>query len=160
MGKENPNLVSLSYEIAKYEGFYISESLAQRNNNPGNMEFHEIYKERYGASLGDGGRFCYFPMVGTGWIALKNLIREKYVNYTIFGMMCKYAPPRENATLQYAQQLADNLGISIDTRVRDYLDTGNIGKDKPLREGAGQKELRKVSGGIKIEADGTLSLEY
>ncbi|RRA47097.1 hypothetical protein [Acidipila sp. EB88] len=51
--------MSLTEGIAREEGFYVLNSRAQRNNNPGNIDWGE-YAQLHGASHGDP-RFAVFP---------------------------------------------------------------------------------------------------
>ena len=54
-------LQDLANAIANFEGFNVSGSVAQRNNNPGNL----MYAGQAGASQGANG-FAVFDSVGDG----------------------------------------------------------------------------------------------
>lgn len=86
---------------------------AERNKNPGNLEF----RGQPGATAEDGeGRFAKFQSVADGVSALvKQLQRygERGTD-TITEIIGKYAPPGENDTQAYIAALAKRMGISPD----------------------------------------------
>lgn len=115
--------------IASYEGFYKTGSRAQRNNNPGNINFSDIAK-RFGARLetvpegvNEQARFADFPDVDAGWSCLRDLLQTNYLGMSIIGAFNKYAPSTENNSNAYAEFVAHETGLSLETE----LTVENIG---------------------------------
>lgn len=101
---------TLAQSIATMEGFFQPGTLAQRNNNPGNL--------RAGAGqIGtDANGFAIFPDVQTGWNALYNQISlDSGRGLDLSQFISKYAPPSENNTSNYLSYLTGQLGVSADT---------------------------------------------
>jgi hypothetical protein len=67
-----------------------------RNNNPGNLRYESLEDARtHGAlNIGDGG-FAIFPSYETGAEAQLDLLRKKYGNSSISGMIDSYARSRD-----------------------------------------------------------------
>lgn len=87
--------------------------LAYVNNNPGNLR----YVGQAGASQGVGG-FAFFKTVQDGFNALVNQVKlDASRNHTLASFINKYAPPSENNTSVYQQQLASRLNVPIDTPI-------------------------------------------
>jgi hypothetical protein len=96
---------TLAQAIAQMEGFNTAGTLAQRNNNPGNLRSSPL-------ATGTSGGFAVFPDIATGWQALdaqialdasRGLTLEQFIN--------KYAPPSENNTGQYLSYLVTQTGM-------------------------------------------------
>jgi len=98
----------------------VGGSRSWRNNNPGNLEYGDFAK-RHGAT-GSDGRFAIFPDKETGDAARIALLRGKYENYTIHGMVSKYAPSFENDTDRYASVISAAAGVSPDTKIASLSD--------------------------------------
>ena len=120
------NLENFCLAIEKHEGFYDG-SRSQRNNNPGNMKFTE-YTKSMGATHADKGGFAVFPNYYMGLECLRQFIRDasndKLKNYkqcTIYSFFSKYAPPFENNVETYANFVAHRCGVSIDTKLSDFI---------------------------------------
>lgn len=92
---------------AKMEGFFantVKPTLAQRNNNPGNLR-HGAFTTRMGGVLGEGG-FARFPNADAGFNAMKALYDSpNYKNLTVGQAMHRWAPPNENATDYYTNTM-------------------------------------------------------
>lgn len=87
--------------------------LAYVNNNPGNLRF----VGQAGASQGTGG-FAFFKTVQDGFNALVNQVKlDASRNHTLASFINKYAPPSENNTGVYQQQLATRLNVPMDTPI-------------------------------------------
>lgn len=106
--------------IATFEGFYQSGTVAQRNNNPGNLKF----AGQSGASGKDSSGFAIFPDVGTGWQALYNQLASyvsQFPNYTILQIMARYlgqsvpTVDTQGNAFTYASNVANALGVTTDT---------------------------------------------
>lgn len=98
-----------------------SSRLAYVNNNPGNLR----YIGQSGASQGEGG-FARFESPEAGWQALVDDIKAKQTGNTRTGLgpdstlkdlVYVYAPPSENDSDQYVQQIAKLLGVSTNTKI-------------------------------------------
>lgn len=79
--------------VAREEGFYKSSSRAQRNNNPGNLNF-EVWQKPFGAVLETHTepRFAAFATEQGGWEAMRNLILREYIGLTFAQALAKWAP--------------------------------------------------------------------
>jgi hypothetical protein len=86
-------------------------SRAQRNNNPGNLEF----RGQSGAVPEDGsGRFAKFGSASEGVSALVKQL-QRYGNRGLDSLdkiVGKYAPPNENDTQAYIDVLSKKLGVA------------------------------------------------
>lgn len=105
--------MTLLKAIATEEGFYLEGSRAQRNNNPGNLDWGP-FSESNGATrievIPDGydeqPRFAYFPTVEIGFAALQALLSgPDYNGLSLEQAIHKYAPASENNTLLYIQHV-------------------------------------------------------
>lgn len=122
-----------------------------RNNNPGNIEYGDFAKSM--GAIGSDGRFAIFPTPEAGRSAKENLLFESrgYRGLSIEGAISKYAPPSENNTQGYIQQVTQALGLPKNTNIsslsadqrRVLLDAiqkiegRSTGKIEVLREGLG-----------------------
>jgi len=101
-----------------------------KNNNPGNLRL----AGQFGATQG-GGNFAKFETPQAGWEALINDIEAKKAsggkldsNSTLSEMIAVYAPKEDNNDpASYAQTVARNLGISINTPI-GKIDTYQLAK--------------------------------
>lgn len=105
--------------IANIEGFYAvipsggKPNRPQRNNNPGDLEFHSWMHQKYGALLESGTlqpRFAYFPSVKIGFQALTDILQEDYAHLSIYAAINKYAPPNENDDTNYVTYVCKRVG--------------------------------------------------
>jgi len=88
-----------------------SSRLASVNNNPGNLR----YAGQAGASQGEGG-FARFSTPQAGYAALHNQIAlDGSRGLTLGQFISKYAPPTENNTSLYLQQITARVGASAST---------------------------------------------
>lgn len=110
-----PSSVDLiAQAIALMEGFYIPGSLAQRNNNPGNL--------RTWGSLPTSGGYAVFPTATAGWDALKRQVQlniNRGLTLEEFfagkpGVYGGYAPAADkNDPGGYARFVAGKTGIPL-----------------------------------------------
>lgn len=115
-GEANSGGASLLSEwaraIAAFEGWGKSGSLAQRNNNPGNLR----YAGQSGAVQGERG-FAKFSTPEAGWAALERqlgLYVARDPNKTLAQQMAVYAPSLDgNDPAAYAAYVAKRLGASV-----------------------------------------------
>lgn len=107
-------------------------TLAQRNNNPGNLK----YNGQKGATKGDKG-FAKFNSYEEGMQALINDLQAKQSGKSRTGLKSSsslqdlinvYAPASDNNNpTSYANTVAQSLGVSPNTPIKD-LDTQNLAK--------------------------------
>lgn len=104
--------------IAIEEGFYVVGSVAQRNNNPGNLRSWGAYP------IVDG--YAKFPTVDHGWISLRRQIRRNIARglttYEFFagkpGVYAGYSPAEDsNRPKEYAEFVASKMGIDPAARL-------------------------------------------
>ena len=93
----------------------VPDTPAARNQNPGNLR-------------GSNGKFRSFDTPEEGFRALVADIRTKQTgkskhdvdgDSSIYDFFKVYAPEFENNTLNYAKTVAENLGVTIDTPIKD-----------------------------------------
>jgi len=89
-------------------------TLADRNNNPGNLRF----AGQTGAVLGDKG-FARFPTPQDGFNALKRqIVLDAKRSLTAGQFIFKYAPPNENNTNGYLKFFCHHLLCTPDTPLK------------------------------------------
>lgn len=95
--------------IAQMEGWNVSGSLAQRNNNPGNLRAGK-------GQIGTQNGFAVFATPQAGWDALSNQIQlDASRGLTLQQFISKYAPASDNNNPQaYAQFVSQQTGIPVD----------------------------------------------
>lgn len=108
--------------IATMEGFFNNNSLAFKNNNPGNI--------RKWGKLPIVKGFASFPTAEAGWAALKRQIslniNRKLTLYEFFGgkpgVYPGYAPATDNnKPKQYAEFVAKKVGIPPNELIIDHI---------------------------------------
>lgn len=99
-----------------------------RNNNPGNLEYGEFAKSL--GAVGSDGRFAVFPSYEAGRQAKERLIfaSPSYRDLTLEQAISRYAPPNENNTRSYINQVAAAAGVPASTPMNQIPSTvrGNI----------------------------------
>lgn len=117
----NDAVQKIAKAVATAEGFYVNGSLPQRANNPGDLELGDI---------GNGtinGKTVY-ANVSQGWQALYGQVQAMLDNsskiygptWTIQDIANEYVSGQSgpsNDSLTWAQNVADNLGVSVDTQI-------------------------------------------
>lgn len=95
---------------------------AWRNNNPGNIRPGRFTQGAGG--IGQAGNFAVFPDEQTGMDAIIKLLKtESYQNKTLAGAISAWAPPSDgNNTSAYQQRVAQAVGTSLDTPMRNLSD--------------------------------------
>src|SRR5450631_4123688 len=92
-------VITLVEAIAREEGFYVPGTRAQRNKNPGDLEYGN-FAAHHGA-IGSDGRFAIFPDATTGFAALRELLMTDYAGMTLRAALNRFAPGFENDTASY-----------------------------------------------------------
>lgn len=126
------DLISIAKAIANHEGWITDdlktpqtneESIAVRNNNPGNLSSSPF-------AIGNRGRFAYFINEEIGWFALyydlwKKCLGQTATNLspksTLGDLIAVYAPPTENNTERYIEVVEKTTGIDRDTLLENLL---------------------------------------
>jgi hypothetical protein len=101
----NPRILSIAAAMAFIEGYFNSHTLAFTNNNPGNIT-------RWGTTPMNG-RFCHFPSKVSGFEALYDDINANQKSL-LRDFIAKYAPPNENSTSIYLEDVCLYTGIGPD----------------------------------------------
>ena len=96
-------------------------TVAWRNNNPGCIRYSQ-QAVKMGAT-GKSSGFAVFPDEETGTQAIATLLRsDNYRNLTITAAIYKYAPPHENNTIKYINNLCNMVGVSRNTKLHTLND--------------------------------------
>lgn len=106
--------------ITHFEGYDPRKPLSRpvRNNNPGDLEFHEWMTISYPGTrvedpVGHGTpRFAHYPTLAVGRQALANLLIKNYLGKTVHAALNIYAPPIENDTSAYEGYVCGATGLS------------------------------------------------
>ena len=131
------NVNDFAAAIARYEGYYTAGSVAQRNNNPGNLRSWGSYPVVNG--------FVQFPDAETGWAALRSQVQkniDRGLTLDEFfsgksGVYPGYAPAADNnQPSKYAATVATWLGISSDAPLAAAL-AGGGGSDAESSDAGG-----------------------
>jgi hypothetical protein len=118
--------------IARQEGFYIPGSRANRNNNPGNLNFaprlattpYFAMLETVPLGVAENPRFCHFRSSMDGFDAARALLLRAYLGLPVSQALCKWAPPSDdNDVSAYQANVCLWTGMSPD----DVLTADNIG---------------------------------
>lgn len=105
--------------IAYAEGFYVSDSRPQRNNNPGDLTRALGYP-----SLGMDGIYVIFQTVQDGWNALRKQVQMMLDNtstvynssMTIYEVAQRYTVTDQ---LAWATNVAQRLGVNTNTKISE-----------------------------------------
>ena len=105
--------------IAREEGYFTAGTRANRNRNPGNMEWGPFTREH--GALASDGRFAIFPTAAAGWACMRALFEAHYKGLTVEQAVRKWAPPSENATAQYVERVCWWARLKADDLVDGLL---------------------------------------
>jgi hypothetical protein len=115
----------LAGAIASFEGAFQTGSVAQRNNNPGNLRTWGNLPRRDG--------YAVFPTVEAGWEALRKQISlniSRGLNLLEFfggkpGVYPGYAPASDlNQPQAYASYVAGQVGVPVDVPLAEVSGSG------------------------------------
>src|SRR6185312_14519355 len=101
--------------IARQEGWLVADSRCRRNHNPGNIRYGE-FAQSHGA-VGTDGVFAIFPDDVAGFRAMSVLLNAAYRGLTVAQSIAKWAPPTENNTAQYVDDIVEWTGMKPDTEL-------------------------------------------
>lgn len=126
------NLISLAEAISQHEGWIFDnpetptmneESLAFKNNNPGNLRTSPF-------AIGKRGGFAFFYNEVVGLMALYWDLFQKCTGNTVTGLNGQktledlinvYAPPSENDTERYLCYIESKTGFKRSTKLVELL---------------------------------------
>lgn len=113
--------------IAREEGWNLTPpARCRRNANPGNLDY-EPWQQLFGGILetvptGERARFAVFPDAPSGFAALVHLCGfPEYKGKSLANLVQAWAPPVENNTSQYLQNVENFTGLTADTIIDNYL---------------------------------------
>lgn len=94
-------------------------TIAERNQNPGNLMFIGQEGAVRGEPKAGGGNWAGFQSYEDGRKALENdlIAKTQKQDLTIGQTINKYAPPSENNTVGYASSVASKLGLNVNDKV-------------------------------------------
>lgn len=115
--------------IAYAEGFYSPGSRPQRNNNPGDLTLDIAGG---GVAVGNDGPFMVYQTAADGWADLYAQVRMALDNtshiynrdMTILEFAQQYTTTQQ---MEWAQNVASRLGVSLDTRLSDLATPVAVG---------------------------------
>ena len=119
---------TLAQSIATMEGYFTPGTLANSNNNPGNIRWG--YDPSNGKGLPgqvgvDGNGFAIFSSPEAGWQELyRQLTLKANSGATVSSAISAWAPSSENDTSNYISFVSSNLGVSPNTPLNS-LGSGN-----------------------------------
>lgn len=117
-------MITLCEAIAEREGFYVPGSRANRNHNPGNINWGS-FALRHGATgiekvpadpktgkLIEIPRFAFFPSDQIGFNTMSALLQAHYLGLTLKAAIYKWAPPLDNNDSEaYVAFVSEKTGI-------------------------------------------------
>jgi hypothetical protein len=108
--------------IGKMEGFGAGpHNRPTRLHNPGDIEKGK-FADAHGAVSGVDSRFATFPDDATGYAALTALLQTPgYRGKTVAQCINRYAPPIENNTVNYVEQVCKWAECAPDTIIDGLL---------------------------------------
>lgn len=123
---------------------HFGGTVAWRNHNPGNIDSGKISKRHN--QIGAVNGFAVFPDYQSGHDALIDLIKTRYWNSSIPGMMKYYAPKSENDTKSYIKFLQKMTGVTDDTKIKNFT----AAQFKKLWQGIERLESYKEGSVIEV----------
>lgn len=109
--------------IRGYEGWNPG-SRSFKNNNPGNCRYSTVgYTAVYKPVLKDPQNFAVFKDYATGWLYLRNLVKERiaaHPEWSLKDFFAVYAPASDdNDPVAYAAAVAKQLGVDSDFLIKN-----------------------------------------
>lgn len=142
------DLIKQRVELGIDSVYIPAGTLADRNNNPGNLR----YVGQAGATEGEGG-FAKFNSPEDGFQALINQVNlDQSRGLTLAQFVNKYAPPTENNTNLYVQQMSQWLGVDPNVPLSS-IDVQKVA-EMVARKESGTQTVSASAGvaGVGIEA--------
>lgn len=117
-------LTKIANAIALAEGYFVANSRAKSNYNPGDLTL-----DLTGKSIGKDGMYVQYANEHDGFEALKRQIALMYSgsriykpSMTIMDVATRYAPPanaQDTQHINWATIVARSLGVTINTRLNE-----------------------------------------
>lgn len=124
---------SIAQAIATMEGYFTAGTIADRNNNPGNL----LAMGQAGQIGVDSRGFAIFATPEDGWNALENQISlDASRGLTLTEFLNKYAPSSQNNTQAYIDFVSQRTGLDPNALLSAGLDSANPTHGSP-RSAAG-----------------------
>jgi len=107
-------IIPLLLSVKEKENDFLApgQTLAEKNRNPGNIRYNPA--NQWKGQIGENGGFCVFSSLDYGLramiVLLRNYHRDGY--FTINSIVSKYAPMRENPTIEYIDSVSLCSGIN------------------------------------------------
>lgn len=124
------NFIKASYNEKAHTVEYLADNgdrllrtggtIAWRFNNPGNLRPGPKYKLHIGEGHTLSGTFLIFPTPEAGREEKKGLLLRKYKDNSIGTMLYIYAPPSENDTEGYINDVCKKTGFSRDQIIGQF----------------------------------------
>lgn len=111
--------MNLLAAMARMEGFLVEGSRANRNHNPGNIEYGSF--ARCHGAIGTDGRFAIFANDRDGFNCLRGLLLDKYSDLSIRETIERYAPANENDTENYIRNVCEWAAVQPTDLIRDVV---------------------------------------
>lgn len=97
-----------------------AKTIAGRHNNPGNLMYVNQHLALQGEAKKGGGFWAKFKSLEEGFVGLMRQVEiDKTRGKTVSSFLEKYAPRHENDTTNYIINVANKLGVSQDTKLKD-----------------------------------------
>ncbi len=144
---------AIALSIATFEGFFITGSLAQRNNNPGNLRSWGTMPVRDG--------YAAFPSADIGWAALRRQVQlniDRGLTLQEFfggkpGVYSGYAPAADtNNPTGYAAFVAERVGIPVNKPIRETTAPSSPSGSSPPATSFSQGQGQAPTSGPMSEA--------
>ena len=112
----------LACAIATQEGWFAGETLARLRNNPGNLRFAGQPGASEPPGLANPAPIAQFSSIPLGVTALcRQLWLQVAEGQTVAQIISQWAPPAQNDTSAYLQNVLDWTGLPADTPVIELL---------------------------------------
>lgn len=131
-----PNYGALDQAIANFEGFNVPGSIAQRQNNPGNLVYGQ-YAIDHGAIQSGTNGIAVFPDVQTGLQAedanVGNLVNQ---GLSLSDLLAKWSPPSADGNSQaildhYISSVSKSTGYDPNTPLKDQIGKNLAAQSNP-----------------------------
>jgi hypothetical protein len=122
MGRGHP-VELLACAIASQEGFWVEDSIPQMRNNPGDLDYAGQIGARLPMPVGlPDPAIAVFASKALGVTALfRQIWLQVAEGQTVRQIVAQWAPPNENNTSAYLQDILQWTGLPADTPVLELL---------------------------------------
>ena len=138
----------LAKAMAKVEGFGANpDNRPTRNNNPGNIEYHDWLAQKY-KLLGSDGRFAIFATVGEGFRAMVDILKgPSYHHLTILQIITRWNGTNQTNNQHYCNLVCEFTGFKPTDIPTDELVKQQVAYNKQVTHNLGivSEKDRKVT---------------